>query len=686
MCCHAQSLPGENQLQQPVKSAEGFQRLGCNEDLALREQKKPNESMMDVEYLQNQNSSNKSEYSENKLEMNKRKLNVDRYDKIKTDRTFKQLLNVSGQENSISGNRDSKLHTEQENLMGFGNQSKEEKNGRKDCFVSTEICVSVNNDPGEMLKEQVANGEKQKAEGKSKKLPKVEMIHKIKGKKKSRRTGSDVSTKEEYKMQSETDFDLTTKKAEVTPKTAEQALGISPYKQQHFSQRTHFQCQRKEHCFTESKSHNTLKSEDREFQVYDEKGDSLPRATDATSLEEVVSSFRELAVHNGSENTKLNLQSISNPGVYCSVERNIDKLQKACLDKDYILVENETLEKSNLNSNKAKNKEQEILALSSGNISESDCAAKVSESYPLDFQVSPLQSDQHLGADLLGNAGDLNENLGLSGIFFGGEDYFPLSEHELTKKLLSHYEKVSVKKVPQGNTYGLDSINRSVKKQSGEHRQEQGQKCKDLLPVSEVDSRDKGNSTKVPGKTTEVQKIFSEKVGIKASFEKQEKQKKREKHNEEKRSTTVVKVPEFLCNADERVNLRMILNQCKSTFESQNMSRSSDLRLIDHNLNNEYANHVLITVHFEMLKIFKFLEINIFVYCMLIFAILFSTQLMLSMLTKKMKSKKMQFVTVPLFLVLLFQAYYIRFCVYVSIKDLITNQFTFCSIEGCSKL
>ncbi|XP_030802431.1 uncharacterized protein LOC115902776 [Camarhynchus parvulus] len=654
MCCHAQSLPGENQLQQPVKSAEVFQHLGCNEDFELRGEKKPNESMMDVEYLQNQNSSSKPEYPENKLEMNRRKLNVDRYDKIKTDRTFKQLLNVSGQESSISGSRDSKLHTEHESLMGFGNQSKEQKNGRKGCFLSTEISVSVNNDSGEMLEEQIANGERQKTEGKSK-SPKVEMIHKTKGKKNARRAGSDVSTKEECEMQSETDFELTTKKAEVTPKTAEQALGISPYKQQHFSQRTHFQCQCKEHCFTESKSHNTLKFEDREFQVYVEEGDSLSCATDATSLEKVASSFRELAVHNGSEKTKLNLQSMSNPGVYCSVERSIDKLQKASLDKDYSLVENEILEKSNLNSNKAKNKEQEILVLSSGNISESHCAAKVSESYPLDCQVSSLQIDQHLGTELLGNTGDLNENLGLSGIFSGGEDYFPLSEDELTKKLLSHYEKVSVKKMPQGNTYGLDSIKRSGKKQSGEDRLEQGQKCKDLLLVSETDSRDEGNSTKVPGKTTELQKIFSEKVGIKASFEKQEKQKKKEKHNEEKRSTTVVKVPEFLCNSNERVNLRMILNQCKSTFESQNMSRSSDLRLIEDNLKNEYANLVSITVHFEMVKIFKFLEINSFVYFMLIFAILFSTQLMLSMLTK-MKSKKMQFVTAPIILGLLFQA------------------------------
>ncbi|KAI1241168.1 hypothetical protein IHE44_0009633 [Lamprotornis superbus] len=508
-------LPEENQLQQPVKSAEVFQHLGCNEDPELRDEKKPNESMMDVDYLQNKNSSSKPEYTENKLEINRRKLTVDRYDKIKTDRTFKQLLNFSGQESIIRGNRDSKLHTEEESLMGFGNQSREEKNGRKDRFVSTEICVSVNNDPGEMLNEQIANGERQKTEGKSKKLPVV---------------------------QSETDFELTTKKTEVTPKTAKEALGISPYKQQQFSQRTYFQCQHEEHSFTESKSHNTLKSEDREFQVCGEKAGSLSGAMDATSLDKVASSFRELAVHNGSEKTKLNLQSMSNPDVYHYVEKNIDKLQKPSLDKDYFLVENEILEKSNLNSNKAKNTEQEILAVSSGNISETHCAAKVSESYPLDFQLSPVQNDQHLGTELLGNAGDLNANLGVSGIFSGGEDYFPLSEHELAGRLLSHYKKVNVKKIiPQGNTYGLDNINRSGKKQSGEDRLEQGQKCEDLLLVSEVDSRDEGNSTKVPGKTTELQKTFREKVGIKASFKKKEKQKKREKDHEEKRSTTIIK-------------------------------------------------------------------------------------------------------------------------------------------------
>ncbi|KAM7062298.1 dystonin isoform 11-T11 [Acridotheres tristis] len=487
-------LPEENQLQQPVKSVEVFQHLGCNEDPELREEKKPNASVMDVEYLQNQNSTSKPEYTENKLEINRRKLTVVRYDKIKTDRTFKQLLNFSGQESTIRVNRDRKLHTEEDSLMGFGNQSKEEKNGRKDSFVSTEICVSVNNDPGEMLNEQIANAERQKTEGKSKKLPVV---------------------------QSETDFELTTKKTEVTPKTAKEALGISPYKQQQFSQRTYFQCQHEEHSFTEGKSHNTLKSEDREFRVCGEKAGSLSGATDATSLDKVASSFRELAVHNGSEKTKLNLQSMSNPDVYHHVGKNTDKLQKPSLDKDYFLVENEILEKSN--SNKTKNTEEEILAVSSGSISETHCAAKVFESYPLDFQLSPVQNDQHLGTELLGNAGDLNANLGVSGIFSGGEDYFPLSEHELAKKLLSHYKKVN------------------VKKQSGEDSLEQGQKCKDLLLVSEVNNRDEGSSTEVPGRTTELQKTFSEKVGIKASFKKKEKQKKREKDHEEKRSTTIIK-------------------------------------------------------------------------------------------------------------------------------------------------
>ncbi|KAM4784685.1 dystonin-like isoform 4-T4 [Cyanocitta cristata] len=536
-----ESLPEDNQLQQPVKSAEVFQHLGSNEALELREEKKPNESTMDSEYLQKQNSSNKPEYTEDKLEMNRRKLNVERCDKIKTDRTLKRHLNFNGQESSISGNRDSKLHTEQESLMGFGNQSKEEKNGRKDCFVSTEICVSVNNDPGEMLNKQIANRERQKTEGMSEKLPEVEMIHKTTEKKNSRKAGSDVSTKQQCEMQLETDFELITKKAEVSPRTGKQASGISPYEQQHFSQGTHFECQCKEHCSTESKSHHTLKSEDREFQVCGEKGDSLSGAGDATPLEKVASSFRKLTVHNGSEQTKLNLQSMSNPGVYCHVERDTDKLQKASLDKGYLLAENEMLEKSHLNSNEVKSTVQEVLTVSSGNISEGHCAAKVSESYPLDFHVSPVQNDQHLGTELLGNDGDLNANLGLSGVFSGGEHYFPLSEHELAKKLLSPNEKISMKKIPQGNIYGLHNINRSGKKQSGEDSLEQGEKCEDLLLVSEVDSRDEGNSTKVPRKTTGVQKTFGEKLGKKASLEKKEKQTKRDKDNEEKRSTTIIK-------------------------------------------------------------------------------------------------------------------------------------------------
>ncbi|XP_075001355.1 uncharacterized protein LOC142080208 [Calonectris borealis] len=592
MCCHAQSLPEESELQQPVKSAEVFQRLGCNEAVEFREENTPNESMMDVEYLQKDNSSSKPKHTENKLEIDRRKLDVDRYDKIKTNRTLKRFLNFSGQESSISGNRENKLHTEQENLVGFGNQSKEEENGRKDCFVSAEICVSVSNDPGEMLNEQIVNGERQKTEGVSKKLPEVEMIHKTTGKNCSRKAGSDVPTKEGCEMQSETNFELTAKKDEVTPKTGKHALDISPYKQQHFSPRTHFECQCKEHCFTESNSHNTLNSEDGELQVCGEKGDSLSGVRDATPLEKVASSFREWAVHNGGEKTKLNFQSVSNPGISGSVERDTNKLHRASLDKNYFIAENEILEKTNLNPNEAQSTMQEILAVSSGNILETQYAAKVSESYPLDFEVSPLQSDPSLGMELLGNTGDLNANIALSEIISGGEDYFPLSEHGLAKKLLSHDEEVSEKKISQGKICGLDNINVSGEKQSGEDKLEQGQKCKGLLLVAEMDRGDKDHSTKVPGKNAELQKPFCEKTGKKASLEKKEKQKKKTCDNAEKKSTTIIKVPEFLCNANETVNLRMILNQYKSTFESQNMSRSSDLKLIERNLNNDYANDI----------------------------------------------------------------------------------------------
>ncbi|KAM7119518.1 uncharacterized protein J5F26_003664 [Ciconia maguari] len=578
MCCHAQSLPEESELQQPVKSAEVFQRLGCNEAVEFGEENTPNESMMDVEFLQKDNSPSKPKHTENKSEIDRRKLDVDRYDKIKTDRTLKHFSNFSGQE-SINGNRENKLHTEQENLMGFGNQSKEE-NGRKDCFVSAENCVGVNNDPGEMLNEQIVNGESQKTEGVSKKLPEVEMIHETTGKNCSRKAGSDVPTEEVCEMQSETNFELTTKKDEVTPKTGKRGLAIGPYKQQHFSPRTYFECQHKEYCFTESNSHNTLNSEDREFQVCGEKGDSLSGVRNATPLEKVTSSFRELAVHNGGEKTKLNLQSVSNPGVSGSVERDTNKLHGASLDKSYFIAENEILEKTNLNPNEAKSTMRETLSVSSGNISENQYAAKVSESYPLDFEVSPVQSDPSLGTELLGSAGDLNANIALSEILSGGEDYFPLSEHGLAKKLLSHDEKVSEKKISQGKICGLDNISVSGRKQSGEDQLEQGQKWKDLLLVAEMDSTDKGHSTKVPGKNTELQKTFCKKTGKKASLEKRERQKKGNNDTEEKRNTTIFKVPEFLCNANETVNLRMILNQSKSTFESQNMSRSSDLKLI----------------------------------------------------------------------------------------------------------
>ncbi|XP_027551794.1 dystonin isoform X6 [Neopelma chrysocephalum] len=534
-----ESLPEESELQQPVKSAEVFQRLDCNEAVELREENKPNGCMMDMKYLQKDNSSSKPEHTENKLEIDRRKLNVDRYDKIKIDRILKQFLNFSGQESSISGNRDNKLHREQESVMGSGNQSKEEKNGRKDFFVSAQICVSVNNDPGEMLNEKIVNGERWKTEGISKKLPGVEIIHKTTGKKHSRKVGSDVSTKEQCELQSETNFELTTKKAEVTPKAGKHALGINPHKQQHFS--PHFECQHKEHCFTESNSHNTLNSEDREFQVCYEKGDSLSGARDATSLEKVASSFRELAVHSGSEKTKLNLQSMSNPDVYCNVETDTVKLQRESLDKSYFLVENKILEKSNLNPNEAKSTMQEISAVSSGNISETHYAEKVSESYPLDFEVSPVQNDRSLGTELLGNACDLNADFSLSEIISGEEDYFPLSEHELTKKLLSQDEKLSVKKISEGNIYGLDNINISGKKQSGEDRLEEGQKCKNLLLVAEMVGRDEGHSTNIPRKNTKLQKTFWEKIGKKPSFEKKEKQKKRDKDNEEKRSTTIIK-------------------------------------------------------------------------------------------------------------------------------------------------
>lgn len=587
MCCHAQSLPEESELQQPVKSTEVFQHLGCNEAVEFREKNTPNESTMDVEYLQNRNSSSKPKHTENKLEVERRSLDVDRYDEIKIDRTLKQFLDFGGQESSISGNRENKLHTEIDNLMGFGNQSKEE-NGRKDCFVSAEICVSVNNDPSELLNDQIVNGERQETQEVSKKLPEVKMIQKITGKKFLRKAGGVVSTKEECVMQSKTNFELITKKDEVTLETGKHVLDISPYKQQHFSPRTQFECKPKKHCFTERSSHNTLNSEHREFQVCGEEG-----VRDATLLEKVASSSRELAVHYGSEKTKLHLQSMSNPGISGSVERDINKLHRPSLDISFI-AENKTLEKSILNPKEAKSTMQEILPVSSGSISENQYAAEVSECCQLDFEVSLVQNDLSSGVALLEDAGDLNSNTALSEMISGEEDYFPLSKHGLTKKFLSHDEKVSEKKMSQGNTYGLDNINIGRNRQNGAGKLEQGQKCKDLLLVAEMGSRDKGCSTKVPGKTTELQKTFCEKAGKKSSLEKTEKKNIRDNDNEEKRSTTIIKVHECLCNANETVNLRMILNRSKSTFESQTVSRSSDLKLIEHNLNNEYTNGRLV--------------------------------------------------------------------------------------------
>ncbi|KAM6082688.1 dystonin-like isoform 2-T2 [Chlamydotis macqueenii] len=497
--------------------------------------------MMDVDYLQKDNSSSKPNRTENKFKIDSRKLDVHRYDEIKTDRTLKQFLSFQGQESSNSGNRENKLHTEQDNLIGFGNQNKEEENGRKDCFVSAEICVSVSNDSGEMLNEQIVNGDRQETGGVSKMLPEVEMIHKTAGKKFSRRARSDVSTKEECEMQSETRSELTRKKVEVTPKSRKRALDISAYKKQRFSPRTHLECQGKEHCFTESNSHNTLNSEDREFQVCGEKGDAVSGVRDATPAKNVACPFRELVVHNGSEKTKLNLQSVSEPGISASVERETNELHRASLDKSYFIAENKVLEKTNLSPNEAKSTMQEIVTVSSGNISENQYAAKASESHSLDFEVSPVRSDPSLGTELLCNAGDLNANTALSEMISAGENYFPLPGHELAKKLLSHDEKGSEKKISQGKICDLDNINISRKKWSGEERLEQGQKCKDLLLVAEMDNGVKGHSTKAPGKNTDVQKIFCEKTGGKASLEKKEKQKKRHDDNEEKRSTTVTK-------------------------------------------------------------------------------------------------------------------------------------------------
>nr|XP_047934760.1 dystonin-like isoform X4 [Anser cygnoides] len=523
-----ESLPDDSELQQPVKSTEVFERLVCNEAVEFREENAPNESMMDVEYMQKDNSLDKAKQTENTLEIHRRKLHRD--DKIEVDRTLKKVVNLNDQESSISGNRENKLHTEQDNVMGFGNQSKENKNDRKNSFVSAEISVSANNYPGERLSQQIVNGERQKIEGVSKKLSEVEIICENQEKSCSRKAGSNVPAKEGYEMQSETNFELTMKKDEVITKTGEHAQSISPHKQQHFSGETFFECQSKEHCFTESSSNNTISNEGKEFQVCGEDGDSLSGLRNVVPLEKVASTFRELGVHNRSEKTKLSLQSVGNPGISGSIERDANKLHRTSLGKSYFIKQSETLEESTLNRNEARSTTQEILAFPSGNISENQHTTKVSQSN------QPVESDPSFSTELLRNAGDLNS---LSEIISGGDNHFPLPEHGLAKKILSHEEEVSEKKISQGKNYGLDNINISRKKLSGEDKLEQDQKCEDLLLVVEMDSKDKGHNTKVPGKTTELQKTFCENTGNKNSLERRRETKTKDSGNEDKRSTTI---------------------------------------------------------------------------------------------------------------------------------------------------
>nr|XP_025978328.1 uncharacterized protein LOC112996841 [Dromaius novaehollandiae] len=576
MCCHAQSLPDESELQKPVKSAEVLEHLGCNEVVEFREKNTPSESVMDVEYLQKDNFSSKCKCTENKLEIHRGEFEVDTYDKIKADRALKQFLNFSGQESGISDNTEYKLHAVQESIVVFGNQNKEKENGRKDCFVSSVNCLSVNSDPVEMLNQQIVNGDSQKTERVSKKLSDLEAVHKNKEKDISQQGRSSVPTKEEFEMQSETDFELTTKKDEVIPKTGKHALDISPYVQQHFSARTLFESQHKEHCPSESSNHNTLNSEHDEFQVCDVKADSLSAVRCAVPLEKVSSSFRELAVHNGNENImKLSLQSVSNPDISDSDEKDTNKLHGTFLDESYFMTEIKILGNSNLNPNKTKSKIQGILDISSGNIVENQHVAKVSQLHTLDFEMPPMQSDPSLSIELLGDAGDLNDKIAPSESISGGENYFRFSEHGLGKKLLSHDEKLSDKEMLQSKIYGLDSVNISMNKPSGENKLEDGQKCQDLLLVGEMESKAKGHSKNILGKNSELQKIVCENAGNKYSLEKEERPKKNASDNEEKRSTDINEVPAFLYNATETINLKMILNQSKSISESQNMSRSS---------------------------------------------------------------------------------------------------------------
>ncbi|XP_021247322.1 dystonin isoform X10 [Numida meleagris] len=324
-----ENLPDESELQQPVKSAEVFECLGCNEAVEFREESAPNESTMDVEYMQKDNSSRKPKHTENTLEIHRRKL--DRSDKNKIHRTLEQFLNVSDQEGSISGNREYKLSTEQDNVMVFGDQSKE--GGQKD-FLSAESSVSANSNPGKRLSQQIVSGERLKIERVTNKLSEVEIMH--------------------------------------------------------------------------------------------------------------------------------------------------------------------------------ENKEEK-------------CSKKA-------------WSDPSLGTESLGNAQDLNVLLEM---ISGGENYFP--EHRLGKKLLSKEEKISEKKISQGKIDDLDNINITRKKLGGETKLEQDQKYRDLWLVAEMESKDKGQSTNIPGKNNEVQKTFYENTVNKNSLEKREKPKKKDSDNEDKWSPTIIK-------------------------------------------------------------------------------------------------------------------------------------------------
>lgn len=339
MCCHAQNLTDQSELQQPVKSAEVFECLGCNEAVEFPEESAPNESTMDVEYMQKDNSPRKPKHTESTLEIHRRKL--DRSDENKTDRTLKQFLSVSGQESSISGDREYKLCSEQDSVMVFGDHSKGDC--RKDCFLSAEASVSADSNPGKRLSQQIVSGERLKTEGETNKLSEMDEVHENKEKK----------------------------------------------------------CSRK------------------------------------------------------------------------------------------------------------------------------------------------AQSDPNLDRELLGNAQDLNTP---SEIISGGENIFP--EHKLGKKLLSREETVNEKKISQGKIYGLDSINIKRKKLSGENELAQDQKYKDLWLVAEMESKDTGQSTNIPGKNTELQNTFCENTVSKISLEKKEKPKKKDSDNEDKWSPTIIKVPEFSCNAN----------------------------------------------------------------------------------------------------------------------------------------